>query len=270
MSSLENQVALVTGGGSGIGLGVVKALIGAGARVGVLELAAAKVQSLNSAFGDRVAAVQGDVTSLADNKRAVAATVKAFGKLDVLICVAGVWDYFAGIVDFPEERITAAFDELFAVNVKANLLSVKAALPSLLLSEGNIILTVSNAGFYPAGGGPLYTSSKFAVRGLVMQLAYELAPKIRVNGVAPGGTSTQLRGLAALDQASAKLEDTPGLEHHLRNTCALHVVPTPEDHAWSYLFLASRENTRTVTGTIIHSDGGLGVRGLTKVSGLDD
>jgi NAD(P)-dependent dehydrogenase (short-subunit alcohol dehydrogenase family) len=80
-------------------------------------------------------------------------------------------------------------DEMFTVNVKSHPHAVKAALPALRRgARGSVILTESTSAYYPGRGGVLYVSSKFAVRGLVAALAHELAPEIRVNGVAPGGT----------------------------------------------------------------------------------
>ena len=269
MGWLDGKTALVTGGGSGIGRGVVERFLEEGAQVGVLEISAEKAEDLNG-LGDSVTAVRGDATSLEDNERAVSETASAFGGIDVLVCCAGLWDYFVGIVDIPKEKLSEAFDELYAVNVKSYLLGVKAALPQLLEREGNVVLTISNSGFYPAGGGTLYTGSKFATRGLVHQLAYELAPKVRVNGVAPGGTVTQLRGLKTLGQEGMKLEDVPDIDKLIQSTNPLQVVPSASDHSWAYTYLASKERTGAVTGTIIHSDGGLGVRGLTKVAGLLD
>lgn len=268
MGWLEGEVALVTGGGSGIGRGVVETFVAEGADVGVLEISPKKVDDLRRSLGPAVRAIEGDAVSLEDNERAVEETIEAFGKIDVLICCVGLWDYFTSLLDLPKERLSEAFDELYDVNVKSYLLTLKAAVPYLLESEGNVVLTVSNAGFYPAGGGPLYTSSKFAVRGLVSQLAYELAPKVRVNGVAPGGTVTQLRGPKALGQDMMALEDVPDVEELMRTTNPLQVVATPRDHSWAYTYLGSRARTAAVTGTIIHSDGGLGSRGLTKVGGL--
>ncbi len=94
--------------------------------------------------------------------------------------------------------IAAACDELFAVNVKGCILGAKAALHELGKSKGCMIFTASGAGFTSAGGGVIYTASKHAVVGIIRQLAVELGPNIRVNGVAPGGTMTDLRSVAAL------------------------------------------------------------------------
>lgn len=269
MGQMDGRVVLLTGGGSGIGRAVVERLVAEGGRVGVLERSEEKVADLD-ALGDAVLAVAGDATRPEDNERAVAAVVDAFGGIDCLVCCVGVWDYFASVLDTPADKLAAGFDELMAVNVKSHLLSVKACAEQLVEREGTVVLTLSNAAFYPAGGGPLYTASKFALRGLVAQLAYELAPKVRVNGVAPGGTPTALSGLRALGTDQMRMMDVPDIESLIGATNPLHVVATPEDHAASYLFLARRENVVGITGTIINADGGMGVRGVAQVAGLDE
>ena len=252
MGWLDGRVALVTGGGSGIGRAVVERFLAEGARVGVLERVAARVEQLQQAFGSAVVAVQGDVTRLADNQHAVDVTVRAFGQLDIFVGNAGIFDRFMSLADLPGEQISAAFDELFGVNVKGALLGAKAALPALLQTEGCMIFTASVAGFFPGGGGPLYTASKHAIVGLIRQLACELAPKIRVNGVAPGGTLTDLRGLAALGQDQL-LARTPATEARLK---------PPQDHAGAYVFLASKENSRHTTGAIIDTTSGASARSI--------
>ncbi|MGE0115079.1 MAG: 3-(cis-5,6-dihydroxycyclohexa-1,3-dien-1-yl)propanoate dehydrogenase [Steroidobacteraceae bacterium] len=268
MGWLDGQVALITGGGSGIGRAVVNRFVNEGARVAVLEIDEAKAQALRQDLGAACHVTCGNVTSMSDNKRAVAEALDKFGSIDTLICMAGVWDRFTGVLDLPDDAIDSAFDELFSVNVKGNLLAVRAAVEPLLKSRGNIIFTLSNSAFYAGGGGPLYTASKFAVRGLVKQFAYELAPTIRVNGVAPGGTRTMLRGLKALGHDKLRLMDTPDLKESIEATCPLQICPEADDHAWAYVYLAAANKSLAVTGNIIHSDGGLGVRGLNKLAGL--
>ena len=136
MGWLDSQVALVTGAGSGIGRGIVARFLAEGARIGVLERHADRVEQLRKDFGQAVCAVQGDVTRLEDNQRAVTETVQAFGQLDIFVGNAGVFDNFLRLDEFPEDRLSAAFDELFGINVKACLLGAKAALPELHKSAG--------------------------------------------------------------------------------------------------------------------------------------
>ena len=270
MGWLDNTVSIITGGGSGLGRALVQRFIAEGACVGVLERDAAKATQLCHDFGDRVHAVAGDVSKYADNARVVEETVARFGRLDTFIGNAGVFDYFRTLPELEAESLSAAFDELFAVNVKGYLLGAKAALPELLKTRGSIIFTISNAGFYPAGGGPLYTASKHAVVGLVRELGYELAPKVRVNGVAPGGMKTELGGLAATGTGQVKLSQMEGLDDMLRAISPLQIAAEPDDYCGPYVLLASRANSAPMTGVVINTDGGLGVRGFTKMAGGED
>ena len=154
MGWLDGQVALVTGGGSGIGRAVVARFIAEGARVGALERVAARAEEMRAEFGHGVVAVTGDVTQLADNKRAVAETVAAFGRLDIFVGNAGVFDSYQSLADLQEENLSAAYDELFGVNVKGCILGAKAALPELAKTEGSMVFTASVAGSNSGGGGP--------------------------------------------------------------------------------------------------------------------
>ena len=172
----------------------------------------------------------------------------------------GVFDVYTALADLPADRFDAAFAEVFDVNVKSPMLTARAALPALRESRGSFVLTLSSSSFYAGRGGALYVSSKFALRGLVTQLAHELAPDVRVNGVAPGGTlGTDLRGLRALGLADDRLADRPGRAEQLRARTPLQVALTPVDHAGAYVFLVS-DRSRGMTGEILRSDGGLGVR----------
>lgn len=260
MGWLDGQVALVTGGGSGIGRAIVERFVAEGAQVGILERFAERVEQLRTDFGDSVVAVQGDVARLEDNKRAVAEIVRAFGKLDAFVGNAGIFDSFIYLADFPEEELSEAFDELFGVNVKGCIMGAKAAIPELLKTEGCMIFTASVAGLNSGGGGVLYTASKHAVVGLIRQLAAELAPQVRVNGVAPGGVITDLRGLAATGREDQSHFATPGQEARLRGNNPLQTVLQPGDLAAAFAFLASRANARGITGTILTVDAGSSLR----------
>ncbi len=270
MGWLDGTVAIITGGGSGLGRALVERLLAEGARVGVIERDPGRTAEVGRAFGADVEAVTGDVTSWADNATVVARTVARFGRLDTFIANAGVFDFFQPLANLDGERLGAAFDELFAVNVKAGLLGARAALPELLKTRGNLIYTISNAGFYPGGGGPLYTASKHALVGLVRQLAHELAPKVRVNGVAPGGMATNLRGLAATGTADQRLNQIEGLEAMVADITPLRFAAKPADYCGPYVLLASRANAGPITGVVINTDGGFGARGIVNVRGGDD
>jgi NAD(P)-dependent dehydrogenase (short-subunit alcohol dehydrogenase family) len=256
MGRLEGQVALVTGGGSGIGQAVVARFIEEGARVGVMERMADRADALRSRFGSAVVAVVGEAGDLADNKRVVAETISAFGRLDVFVGNAGVFDVYARFADLPEEDLTRAYDELFGVNVRGCIFGAKAALPALRETAGSMIFTASVAGLNSGGGGALYTASKRAVVGLIRQLAMELGPDIRVNGVAPGGTMTDLRGLTALGNDDRSQFANPAIEERMRAGNPLRLALMPDDLAGAYVFLASRRDAKGITGTILTVDAG--------------
>jgi 2,3-dihydroxy-2,3-dihydrophenylpropionate dehydrogenase len=260
MGWLDGQVALVTGGGSGIGRGIVARFIEEGARVGVLERIPSRAKQLEADFGQAVVAMVGDVTHLEDNTRAVTATVSAFGRLDIFVGNAGVFDRSLPLADFPEDKLAAACDELFGVNVKGCILGAKAALPELLKTAGCMTFTASVAGLNSGGGGTLYTASKHAVVGLIRQLAIELGPHIRVKGVAPGGTRTDLRGLSVLAQDERSHFADPGWEERVRANTPLQMALEPDDLAGAYVFLASRTNAKAITGTIVTVDAGVTLR----------
>jgi 2,3-dihydroxy-2,3-dihydrophenylpropionate dehydrogenase len=258
--ALAGKRALVVGAGSGIGRAVCAAFVANGASVAALEVDTAKAARLETELPP-VVVVTGDATSPADNLTAVEAAVDRFGGLDALVHCAGIFDFYRGLADLEADAILPAFDELFRLNVASQLLAVRAALEPLREAGGSVVLTASTSGFYPGRGGVLYVGSKFAVRGLVVALAHELAPRVRVNGVAPGGTiGTDLRGPAALGLSAARLDDRPDREAELRARTPLEVALTPADHARSYVFLASDQSIG-MTGRFLHPDGGIGVKG---------
>jgi len=266
MKKLENQVVLVTGGASGLGRAIVERFVSEGARVGVLDRSADRIAEIRDALGDAVMGFQGDVTSYEDNLRAVNGLVAQFGRLDCAIGNAGIWDFKTALVDLSEDKLSSAFDELFAVNVKGYLLLAKAALKALVESRGSLIFTASNASFRSDGGGVLYTASKHAIRGIVTQLAFELAPFVRVNAVAPGGMITNLSGVKSLGLSEATIPAEPFVEM-ARHVVPIGHLPTPADYTGAYVFFASREDNLPATGTVLRHDGGLAVQGFIDCRG---
>lgn len=263
---LKNEVALVTGGCAGLGRAIVDRFVAEGARVAVLDRSAGGLDALREAHGDSVLGIEGDVRLLESHQEAVGRCVESFGKLDCLIGNAGVWDYSTALVDIPADRLVDAFDEMFSVNVKGYLLGLKAGLEALYDSNGSAVFTVSNAGFYPSGGGALYTGAKHAVVGMIKQMAYELGPHIRVNGIAPGGIGgSDLRGLQALDLAETSISTIP-LGEMLADILPTGRMATAEEYAGAYVFFATRAETQPLTGSILNIDGGLGVRGFTEAN----
>src|SRR5215212_6065076 len=251
MGWLEGDVALISGAGSGLGRALVDRFVAEGARVVAFDRSPERVAAVDGSHAETVVGLVGDVTVAGDNERAVERALSAFGRLDTFIGNAGLFDYGARLVDTPMEALDRGFDELFAVNVKGYLLGVKAAVNALTEVSGNVVLTASLSSRNAGVGGAVYTASKHAVVGLVEQLAFELAPDVRVNGVTPGFMRTDIRGPSALGLADRTLDSMPDLA----------------DYTGHYVQLASRANAAATTGVVIECDGGFSVRGVPAAPG---
>ncbi|MEU9734786.1 SDR family NAD(P)-dependent oxidoreductase [Streptomyces sp. NPDC048002] len=271
---LDGHVALITGGGTGIGRAVAERFVSEGARVTIVGRDKARLDEVVQASGTahRFHTVAADVRDSAALHTAVAETVDRFGKVDTLVANAGVWDYQRQLTRLTAAQLDVAFDEIFSVNVKGYVLAAEAAWPELVKTRGSIIMTLSNASFFVNGGGPLYTASKHACLGLMRELAYELAPKVRVNGVACGGMNTDLRGPEGLGLADRSIsasfarksagDPPPPIPLHDSST-------DPRDFTGSYVLLAARDQSGPITGQAISVDGGIGVRGFISAAGGD-
>jgi NAD(P)-dependent dehydrogenase (short-subunit alcohol dehydrogenase family) len=275
MGWLDGDVALVTGGGSGIGRAIARRYVAEGARVAVVDLSEERLAEVRAELGDAVTTIACDVRDAGQNAVAVAAAVATFGKLDIFVANAGMGDKFTELADLPAENVDAAFAQIFDVNVKAIIHGAKAALPELLRTRGSLVITLSNSSFYPDGGGVMYIASKHAALGVMRQLAHELAPHVRVNAVAPGATRTNITSPAAFGESAAGPQLPGGADEATRvaaieATMPLGTFASPDDHGAAYVLVASRTQAPVMTGTVIESDGGLGVRGLRRVRGGDD
>jgi NAD(P)-dependent dehydrogenase (short-subunit alcohol dehydrogenase family)/quinol monooxygenase YgiN len=265
--ALAGQVALVTGGGSGIGRAVVDRFVAEGANVVVVDRDAARLAAVVASHGDAVVTVAADIATVAGNEAAVRAALDGFGRIDTLVLNAGIFDGFVDFATLTPDDVSRRYEAIFDVNVRGPMLGASAALPHLVASSGSIIFTVSTASFRPDGGGVFYVASKHADLGMVRQLAHEFAPRVRVNAVAPGATRTPI-GIPdvfgiQLDQASAEVSDM------IASGLPIGRHAEPEDIAGAYVLLASRSDGRNMTGTIIECDGGIAVRGIRRVRGGD-
>lgn len=254
MARLADMRTIVTGAGSGIGRAVVRRYLAEGAQV------VAVVRNINDVSGleaEGARVVVGDVALYETAERAVRAAVEQFGGLDTYVANAGLWDFHKRVEKQSPEALEAAFGEIFGVNLLGALYGARAAVANLRESKGSVIVTGSNACFLAGGGGALYTASKFALRGLVLQLAKEFAPDVRVNGVAPGATDTALSGPTALGQQATEMNADPARVQAMTDHMLLGRISRPEDHAALYVLLAAAGESGYVTGTMLRSDGGL-------------
>jgi len=256
----EGKVALITGAASGIGRAVAVRLASEGAQVLGHDLDAeglAATAGIVTSAGGIMQTRSGDISRAAECRAAVAACVDAFGRLDVLGNNAGI-ARAEHVTDVTEDQ----YRQMMGVNIDGYFFTAQAAIPHLLETGGNIVNVASNAGLMGAPYSAAYCASKGGVVNLTRALADEyLTRGVRVNAVAPGGTlGTDLRGPVALGLAGESLGDRPGREEELRARVPLAVALTPSDHAASYVFLAS-EGARGITGTFLHPDGGIGVKG---------
>lgn len=276
MAQLEGQVALVTGGGSGIGRAVVDRYVEEGARVCIMDISAERLAELSRLYyGERVIGVQGDATTVEANERAVRQTVEKFSKLDVFVANAGLGDAFRELIDIPTADVPRVYKEIFDLNVLAVIIGARVAVKELVKTQGSIIVTLSNSSFYPDGGGVMYIASKHAALGIVRQLAHEFAPMVRVNGVSPGATKTDIRMPASfgLDERGERIRTHT---HPSNKDAAVEAVTPlkmhaePADHSGAYVLLASRRDSKAMTGTVVKSEAGLGIRGLRRVRGGDE
>lgn len=241
MNRLDGKVAIVTGGGTGIGFGIAQRFIDEGAFVYIFGRRQDQLDKATVTLGSKARAVQGSVTAQADLDR-LFETVKAeHGRVDILVANAG----FGELV--PLGQITRRqYDDTFDVNVKGVLFTVQTGLP-LMGPGGSIILTGSTTGVMGTPAFSVYSASKAAVRNLARSWAQDLrGTGIRVNVLSPGPTLTELASEAVGTEAMIEMGASTPIGH----------VGDPSEIGAVAAFLASSDSS-FMTGSEVFADGGL-------------
>lgn len=206
MGDIAGSVVAITGASSGIGAAAARALVAEGAKVVIGARRGDRLKALVDELDGAAIAVEMDVRSSDDSKRLVAAAIEAHGKLDTIVANAGIGVY-GGIMDQTDEQVV----DMIETNVTGTVWPIRAAVPALLESKGDIIIVSSVAGIRGAGDEAVYAATKFAQVGLAGALDRELREKgVRVTAICPGGTATEFA------MGTGRTPDMPGLDNMLR------------------------------------------------------
>jgi len=254
MTRLASKVALVTGGGSGIGEATVRLFVAEGASVVIADIQDERGHRVAEELGARASYVHADVSREADVEAAVGETVRRFGRLDCIFNNAGYGGVGGRIAEVP----VAGFDETMGVLVRGVFLGMKHAVPVMKAQGGgSIISTASVAGLRTGLGPHVYSAAKAAVIHLTRSVAMELGEhNVRVNCICPGGIATPIfgKGLGmSVEEADALV---PLMKGVLENVQPIKRAGLPEDIAQAALWLASDDST-FVNGEALVVDGGL-------------
>ncbi|HEV8689586.1 MAG TPA: glucose 1-dehydrogenase [Ideonella sp.] len=247
---LKDRVAIVTGAASGFGAEIARQFAAEGAPVVLADLNEEGARRVAAECGDRALALRCDVSVKADVEALVAATQARFGCVDIVVNNAGWTHRNQPMLQVDE----AAFDKVFAVNVKSIYLMAHAVLPLMRAQGGGVILNIgSTAGLRPRPGLTWYNASKGAVNLMSKSMAVELAPDgIRVNAICP------VMGETGLLEAFMGMPDTPDNRAKFIGTIPLGRLSKPIDIARAAVFLAS-EDAGFITGVEFPVDGGRSV-----------
>jgi len=241
---LQGKAAIVTGGGSGFGAGIVRKFVAEGARVLIADRDASGAERVAAATG--AAALQVDVANAADVKRMVDAAFERLGGLDILVNNAGVGHLPQPLEGLPEDE----FDRIVAVNMKAIYLAAREVVPRFKAQRSGVILNMaSTAGVSPRPRLAWYNASKGWVITATRAMAVELAPAgVRVVALNPVAGETPML-------ATFMGEDTPEMRAKFLSTIPLGRFSTPEDLGNAACFLCSDEASM-ITGVCMEVDGG--------------
>ncbi len=246
---LENQVAVVTGAGSGMGKAIATLYAKEGAKVVVSDIneatAKATVDEIKSNGGEAIAVVA-NVAKEDDIQNLIDTVVSTYGTLDILVNNAGVMDNFEPAADITDEQ----WERVLSINTTSVMRATRKALSIFLPKQKGVIINIASiGGLYGARAGAAYTASKHAVVGFTKSTGFMYAQQgIRCNAIAPGGVETNIGASMTGINEFGMGRTQPGLAINPR-------TGKPEEIATVALFLASDESS-FVNGTVITADAG--------------
>jgi NAD(P)-dependent dehydrogenase (short-subunit alcohol dehydrogenase family) len=268
-NELNGKVAIVTGGASGIGAGIVEKFLAEGARVVIADVERDRGEDLAGRLGSDAAFRSADVADPDQVGALVAGAVEAFGGLHVMVNNAGISSRMHR--SFLDDDL-ADFQRVMAVNLLGVMAGTREAARHMATSGGGSIINMSSIGGIQAGGGVMtYRASKAAVIQFSKSAAIELAYyDVRVNCIAPGNIPTPILASSASAESPEELERFEQvIREQMRADRPLQREGTPEDVAEAALYLAG-DRSRYVTGTVLRVDGGTAAGKAIRRSGRND
>ena len=253
---LGGKVALITGGGTGIGTAIAERFVAEGAKICITGRRQAMLDKVAQALPPkRVATCSGDVTKYEDVKRMVETALTFGGRLDAVVNNAGI-DPGGTVTDLDPE----VWRRVIEVNLTGSFLVMKASIPHLIKGGGGSIINISSlGGLRCLPGMPAYCASKAALIMLTKQAALDYGPfKVRCNAVCPGATRTTMLEDALRPLAETLGTDVDGVFARISSNVPLHRVATPDEVSGICTYLAG-DDSSFMTGSVLLLDGGASV-----------
>ena len=250
---LEGKVAIVTGGGVGIGAEVAKAFVEEGAKVLITGRRKEKLEGVASGLPEgSIGCYAGDVTNIDDCEAMVGAAVEKFGKLDILVNNAGI-DPAGTVTEIPVQQ----WHDIMNTNINGIFYMTRLAIPKMLEQGGGAIVNISSlAGVRAIPSMVAYSTTKAAIHGFTNAVALDYGDKgIRINTVSPGATATDMLKSSMAGLAQAQDTDIYGALGLLTRFCPIKRAAEPEEIAPAVVFFASDE-AKFITGQNLLVDGG--------------
>jgi meso-butanediol dehydrogenase/(S,S)-butanediol dehydrogenase/diacetyl reductase len=251
---LKDKVALITGGGAGIGAKIAERFVAEGAKVCICDIQPEALDRMKAKFPPETVTIShGDVTQPEDVREMVGQTVEFGGKIDILVNNAAV-DAKGKVVDMD----TGQWQKVLDTNVNGAFLTAKAAIPEMIKAGGGAIVNISAlAGIRCLPEMPAYCTSKGALISLTQQIALDYGPsRIRCNAICPGPVKAGLLEAGTTAYAEETGRDVEEIFEQLTENIPLRRIADPEEVAAACVFLASDEASY-ITGSTLMVDGGL-------------